>query len=346
MSLGFAITGRCEVETPGELRAALLEHETVRLAGQGSHQAWVPPPEGPTPTLVSTAKLSRILRLDPDDLTCSVEPGVPRAALDAALEEHRLELPCGGEGSLGGLFAADLAGPLAPGHPGARGLLLGLSGVLSDGTCFKAGARVVKNVAGFDLPKLFVGSRGQLFAVTEMHLKLRARPRAELHFAATDLEQARALELCGGLRRIPEAARCLLMQRDAGGAYSVTGTLGGHPTLLQRRQQEFDLDQRQGAPRWQLPAAGTGDELHCCTILFSRLPELLALLPSTSALRYAGERCCFTMPPGPHEEFLAAGAEVWTSWERLGASARPASAQVQALADALKLRLDPRGVLR
>ncbi|MHC4899502.1 MAG: FAD-binding oxidoreductase, partial [Planctomycetota bacterium] len=172
MRLDFETSGTLQVRSDAELRDALVSGGAVRLAGSGSQQLLVPAPATKV-RVISLQSMDRILRLESDDLTCTVEAGVRREALDAALQKRRLQLPCAGGGTIGGLFAADVHGPLGPGMHSPRSLLLGFEGMLAEGLAFKAGARVVKSVAGFDLQKLFVGSQGRLFAVTRLHLKLR-----------------------------------------------------------------------------------------------------------------------------------------------------------------------------
>ena len=184
----FEVSSTVQVGNDAELREALAGGGPVRLAGTGSQQQLVPAPAAKV-RMVGVGSMNRILRLEVDDLTCTVEAGVRRDALDAALAENRLQLPCAGGGSVGGLFAADPHGPLGPGMHSPRSLLLGFEGMLAEGLSFKAGARVVKSVAGFDLQKLFVGSQGRLFAVTRLHLKLRPAPRHQVERPRTTRQQ-------------------------------------------------------------------------------------------------------------------------------------------------------------
>ncbi|MHC4897312.1 MAG: hypothetical protein ACYTGW_09420, partial [Planctomycetota bacterium] len=76
---------------------------------------------------------------------------------------------------------------------------------------FKAGARVVKSVAGFDLQKLFVGSQGRLFAVTRLHLKLRPAPRHQVNFVQGDLTHGDAVAVFQRLRLLPTPPHCLVV---------------------------------------------------------------------------------------------------------------------------------------
>jgi FAD/FMN-containing dehydrogenase len=95
----------------------------VRLVGTGSRQTRLPEPAGAT--RVQLSRLDAIVRLDGPDQTCTVETGVPRPALDAALQPLGLELPCPGSGTIGGLFASDPIGAATAGGQSPRTLLLG-----------------------------------------------------------------------------------------------------------------------------------------------------------------------------------------------------------------------------
>ncbi|TDI37742.1 MAG: FAD-binding oxidoreductase [Acidobacteria bacterium] len=116
----------------------------------------------------------------PGDFTMAVRAGTTLGETQRYLKEFRqyvpLDVPHPDEATIGGIFA--LGEPGQRRRPGARprDLLLGFEGVLADGTPFKAGGRVVKNVAGYELMKLFVGSAGTLAVMTRAFLRLRALP--------------------------------------------------------------------------------------------------------------------------------------------------------------------------
>ena len=124
---------------------------------------------------------SEILEHEPGDLTCIVEAGVRLSALAERLAAHgqRLSLDPPGDPTLGECLLDDLSGPLAHRFGTMRDLVIGVTVVLPDGTRSSSGGKVVKNVAGYDLGKLFCGSRGRLGAVERLALKLHPRPAAE-----------------------------------------------------------------------------------------------------------------------------------------------------------------------
>ena len=112
-------------------------------------------------------------------------------------------------GTIGATIATSSHGPLALGHGRARDLILGLSFITGDGTVVRAGGRVVKNVAGFDLVRLATGAWGTLGVISQVSLRLHARPAVDETFAiAVDLPDAhdtRALALLDLVQRLNSA---------------------------------------------------------------------------------------------------------------------------------------------
>ena len=133
-----------------------------------------------------------ILEYTPEDMTVSVEAGVTLAQLQARLAEHNQWLPIDPPGAstltIGALLAANRSGPRRFGHGTIREHLLGIKVVLADGRVIKAGGKVVKNVAGYDLCKLFVGSHGTLGVIIEATFKVLPRPESELFLKRTSNE--------------------------------------------------------------------------------------------------------------------------------------------------------------
>jgi glycolate oxidase FAD binding subunit len=131
-------------------------------------------------TSLSAARLDRVLEYEPGDLTCVVEAGIRLSALNERLAEHgqRLSLDPPGDPTIGACVAADLSGPLSHRFGTVRDLLLGITVVLADGTVASSGGKVVKNVAGYDLAKLFCGSQGLLGLIVRVSLRLHPLPAA------------------------------------------------------------------------------------------------------------------------------------------------------------------------
>jgi FAD/FMN-containing dehydrogenase len=148
---------------------------------------------------VDLRTLNRILQHTPEDMTVTVEAGITLAALQTELERHRQWLPIDPPRpdllTIGGLIDTDPSGPRRFSHGTIRDYLLGITVVLADGTVIHSGGKVVKNVAGYDLGKLFVGARGSLGVVVEATFKLRPLPELERFTAARCNLPERAGEL-------------------------------------------------------------------------------------------------------------------------------------------------------
>ena len=143
--------------------------------------------------VLSTARLNRVLEHEPGDLTCIVEAGIRLSELQAALAPHRqmLALDPPGDPTVGACLAGDLSGPRRHRYGAMRDLVIGVTVVLADGTVASSGGKVVKNVAGYDLAKLFSGSHGRLGLVARVALRLHPRPEAEATVVA-EAEDPRA----------------------------------------------------------------------------------------------------------------------------------------------------------
>jgi glycolate oxidase FAD binding subunit len=127
---------------------------------------------------LSASEPARILEHEPGDLTVIAEAGLRVGALATALAPHgqRLSLDPPGDPTLGECLLEDLSGPLRHRFGTMRDLILGVTVVLGDGLRASAGGKVVKNVAGYDLGKLFCGSRGRLGRVERLALRLHPLP--------------------------------------------------------------------------------------------------------------------------------------------------------------------------
>jgi glycolate oxidase FAD binding subunit len=161
-------------ELASALAAAGEAGTPVRFRGAGTKQAW--PPAPPPDTLeLSTAGLAEIVEHNAGDLTAVLEAGVPLAEAQAVFAKagQRLALdPPDGGATIGGVVASGDTGPLRGRYGGPRDLVVGMRVALSDGTLAKSGGKVIKNVAGYDIAKLFAGSFGTLGAIVEVCVRL------------------------------------------------------------------------------------------------------------------------------------------------------------------------------
>jgi glycolate oxidase FAD binding subunit len=167
----------------GEAREAVLDTAgTLLFRGAGTKLDWGVPPRD-VDTVIQTSAMADLLTYDAPDATVSVQAGMPLTRLQATLAEHdqwlAIDPPHVDEGAtVGGLLAANDAGPrrLAYGTP--RDLVIGATYVLSDGAIGRTGGFVIKNVAGYDMAKLLCGSLGTLALIAEVVLRVHPRPAA------------------------------------------------------------------------------------------------------------------------------------------------------------------------
>jgi glycolate oxidase FAD binding subunit len=171
-------------EEAAELLRSLGEAgKPLRPRGGGTKLDWGGLGE---PTLVDleTGGMARILEHNVGDLTAVLQAGVPLAEAQAVFAEKNqmlaLDPPLGraGAATVGGMVATADSGPLRHRYGGVRDLVVGISVALSDGTLAKAGGKVIKNVAGYDLGKLFAGSYGTLGLIVSVTVRLHPRPVA------------------------------------------------------------------------------------------------------------------------------------------------------------------------
>jgi glycolate oxidase subunit GlcD len=293
------------------MRIAAGENLAVVPSGAG---LWLERRRGLTPerrVVISTRRLNRIVEHSPADLVVTAEAGVPLSGLNAELSRSGqwlpLDPPDDGRATAGGVVAAGACGALGAAYGPPRAHLLGVRAVLSDGRAIRAGGRVVKNVAGYDLSKLFAGSRGTLCLLTELTFKLRPRPERDATLVvrgedATTLLAASRRLLAGSL--LPAAAELLspraaasadlgggrghaLLARFAGTGAAVTWQIGRAISLLPAEKISAPPEVSEDAARlWEsiaaLPLRGAPRLRWRASVLPTRLPEVLAQFGETS----------------------------------------------------------------
>lgn len=164
-----------------DLQSLLRVAPCWRARGGGSKSALSAPAKGET--VIELSGLAGVLEYDPDEFTFTALAGTPVADVQNLLAEHGQYLPfdpplVSKGATLGGTVASGLSGAGRYRYGGVRDFILGVQWVNGEAQLLRAGGKVVKNAAGFDLPKLFVGSCGQLGLLTELTFKVFPKPQA------------------------------------------------------------------------------------------------------------------------------------------------------------------------
>lgn len=204
----MSVTATSAAEIAERLARCVAERRAVRIAGGGTRSGWGRPLEGAEE--LSTRGLDEIAEHSPGDFTAVLGAGVPVERAQAAFAEAgqmlALDPPSAPGATIGGLVATADSGPRRHHYGPPRDLVIGLTVALPDGTVAKAGGKVIKNVAGYDLSKLMSGAFGTLGVIVEVAVRLHPLPPAtatgrlqsgdpaELAHAAADLAH-RPLEL-------------------------------------------------------------------------------------------------------------------------------------------------------
>jgi len=193
---------------------------TVVPVGAGTKTGWAAPPTS-CDLVLHTGGLARITEYLPGDLVVVAEAGVPLAALQQRLAEHgqMLALDPPEEGAtLGGIVSANASGPRRLRYGTVRDLLIGVTVVLADGTVARAGGKVVKNVAGYDLGKLYTGAHGALGVVVSTTWRLHPLPPARATVTVPVADSAQAGRCAVRLARSPLTPTAAELRWDGAGS--------------------------------------------------------------------------------------------------------------------------------
>ncbi|HWD71970.1 MAG TPA: FAD-binding oxidoreductase [Actinomycetota bacterium] len=201
------------------LRACADEGLRLRLRGGGTKLGWGRPAPEPDVEVV-TGHLDRVVEHNAGDLTAVLQAGVPLATAQetfaAAGQMLALDPPLRGPGpageaaaTVGGVVASGDSGPLRHRYGAARDLLLGITVALSDGTLARAGGKVIKNVAGYDLAKLYAGSFGTLGLIVEVVVRLHPRPPRTASVVGRTDDAAALGRAAAALAHAPAQMDCL-----------------------------------------------------------------------------------------------------------------------------------------
>jgi len=285
---------------------------------------------------INVCALDRVVEHSPEDLTVTVEAGVTLATLQAQLTQRGQWLPIDAPRpdslTIGALLATNASGPRRFGCGTVRDYLIGIKVALTDGRLIKSGGKVVKNVAGYDLSKLFVGSRGSLGVIVEATFKLQPVPEVEQFVQA----HCESLENAGMLLEGVVAA-------------NVT------PVVLDLHNLRLHLPQRLPAFSLVLGFAGTREEvewqLGCAAELGFKEPSSLDYekdfrsgeLPSPHRVSVLPSRLIETIRGLPNAPFVARAGNGVIYWR--GEAIPPKNGRPIELTRRVKAAFDPKHIL-
>ncbi|MFI5909137.1 FAD-binding oxidoreductase [Dactylosporangium sp. NPDC051541] len=276
------------------MRAAARDGLAVVVRGAGTRQDWALPPQR-LDLILEMRGVCGIVEHAAGDLVAIVRAGTPlrevQDALRPAGQQLALDEPIPGA-TIGGTVATNASGPRRMLYGTVRDLLIGVTVVRADGVVARAGGKVVKNVAGYDLGKLIAGSYGTLGVITECAFRLHPLPGAARYVSArADSPDAagRAIAAVLAAQVVPSALEVDLAARD--GPLTVTALVEGVPAGVERRAADLEKllgDEAEQAiappPSWGAYPWVRGDVGIKLTCALSRVPYLLTAAGVTARL--------------------------------------------------------------
>jgi len=227
--------------------------EAQALLAQGGHSSVLfvggetaMPPGPPAAVEISTSRLNRILEYAPADQVVIAESGVTLAQLQGELAKNGQRLaidpPRPEKATLGGIVAANSYGPLRTRYGSVRDLIIGISVVRADGTRAKGGGKVVKTVAGFDLPKLMCGSYGTLAFIATVTFRVHPVPEKTLSLCAPAADPVELVKRVRALQLEPAAMLAL----GEGGKWDVYFRFEGFGAGVRAQREKLkELEERE-----------------------------------------------------------------------------------------------------
>ncbi|HQS09723.1 MAG: glycolate oxidase subunit GlcE [Rhizobiales bacterium 24-66-13] len=342
-----------EAQIAEAVLAALGENKTLDVVGHGSKRGLGRASQ--TERTLDVSAVQGVTLYEPGELVLSARAGTPIAEIEALLGENGQMMAFepmdygplfggpAGAGSIGGVFACNLSGPRRISHGAARDHALGARAISGRGEVFKSGGRVVKNVTGYDLPRLLAGSYGTLGVLSEVTLKVIPRPPTQETLIVFGLDadsSARAMSAAMGsscevsaAASIPAALAPRLPQLDTDHAVVALRLEGFEPSVKARRAMLIRVLMPFGGVEVLEPEASAA--------LWAGVRDVL---PFAQTRERAVWRISTTPMAGPHlAAELAAdlGAEAFCDWAGGLVWVQMPDAQPQA--EAVRARLAPHG---
>ena len=280
------------------VRAALAEQQPLEIVGRGTKRNLGRPIQaGAT---LDLSGLSGIVSYEPAELILTCLAGTPLSEIEAALTAKNQQLAfepgdwgplygaATGQGTIGGVLACNLSGPRRLKAGAARDHFLGVSAVSGRGEIFKAGGKVVKNVTGYDLPKLLCGSYGTLAVMAEVTLKVLPAPEKSRTVLLFGLDDERAIAAMSAALNSPHevaSAAHLSAHIAARTGIELVAKPGRAVTAIRIEGPGPSVEHRCTALRHELAAGIATEELHSLrSALFWRaVRDVAPLLPDPRA---------------------------------------------------------------
>lgn len=235
------------------LKDAASESRTIAISGNNSKRLMAGPTL-PAEVSISTTRMARVLQYERNDLTVSVESGLPFSQLQALLASNgqmiSLDPPFSAQATVGGVIASNSAGPMRRGFGTARDLVIGMTFITLEGRFVKTGGMVVKNVAGLDMGKLLIGSFGTLAAIASVNFRVHSLPAATRTFIFSFADLNSALEQRNAITRSVLQPIALDLISPAAAArfnlrgYVLAAQAGGSRSVLDRYSRDLATAER------------------------------------------------------------------------------------------------------
>lgn len=342
-----------EAQIAEAVLAALSENKTLDVVGHGSKRGLGRASQ--TDRTLDVSEVRGVTLYEPGELVLSARAGTPMAQIETMLADNGQMMAFepmdygpllggpAGAGSIGGVFACNLSGPRRISHGAARDHALGARAISGRGEVFKSGGRVVKNVTGYDLPRLLAGSYGTLGVLSEVTLKVIPRPPTQETLIVFGLDadsSARAMSAAMGsscevsaAASIPAALAPRLPQLETDHSVVALRLEGFEPSVKARRAMLIQVLMPFGGVEVLEPQASAA--------LWAGVRDVL---PFAQTRERAVWRISTTPMAGPHlAAELAAdlGAEAFCDWAGGLVWVQMPDAQPQA--EAVRARLAPHG---
>ncbi len=324
------------------IQQAIAEKKTLTIRGSGSKAFYG---NAPTGELLSTQGLTGIVAYDPRELTITARAGTTLKEIEAALGKNKQMLPFeppyfGDGATLGGSIATGLSGPRRPYAGAVRDAVLGVELIDGRGQHLRFGGRVIKNVAGYDVSRLVVGSLGSLGVLTEVTIKLLPQPSCE-RTLSLEMNEIKAIEIMNqwAARPLPLSASAWiagrLVVRLSGAESAVNaavGKLGGE-------------DIADGAVFWAALKEQTLPIFETSSLWRLSVPSTTPPIAGTRCVEWGGAvRWVVDSSDAPRHQALAAGGHA-TLFRGIGYPAfAPLSAPMADLHQRIRQIFDPHGV--